>query len=86
MPAASRPRRPRAILFAALAIVFMAAVAAIVAAGTALAGVEISGHGMLAIGLGAALSLALSVGLFALVFYSARHGHDEAAHRRNPLL
>jgi len=36
-------------------------------------------HGWLALGLGVALSLALGIGLMALVFYSSRHGYDDAA-------
>jgi hypothetical protein len=44
-----------------------------------LAEVEISAAGWLALVLGTVLSLGLGGGLMALVFYSNRHGHDEAA-------
>jgi hypothetical protein len=37
----------------------------------------VSGHGMFAFILGAVLTLAVSMGLFLLVFHSARHGHDD---------
>ncbi len=40
-------------------------------------GVEISGWGWLAYGVGGMASLALSGGLFFLLFRSARDGHDE---------
>ena len=40
-------------------------------------GVEISGHGMLAFGLGSVATLALSAGLFFLLFMSARKGYDD---------
>ncbi len=38
---------------------------------------QITWHGWLAMGLGVVLSLALGGGLMTLVFYSARHGHDD---------
>ncbi len=37
--------------------------------------------GYIAMGLGVFFSLVVGCGLMALVFYSARHGYDEAAHR-----
>lgn len=40
-------------------------------------GVTLSLHGWIAYGLGAVLSLALSAGLFWLLFHSARSGHDD---------
>lgn len=43
--------------------------------------VEISFHGLIALFLGALVSLALGAGLMALVFYSSRHGHDEKPHK-----
>ena len=39
----------------------------------------ISGHGWFAFALGGVFSILVSVGLFALVFFSARSGHDERA-------
>ena len=44
--------------------------------------VEIGPHGILALALGALVSLGLGVGLMALVFHSARSGHDERQGRR----
>jgi hypothetical protein len=40
-------------------------------------GSGMSGHGWFAYILGGVLTLGLSAGLFALSFYSARHGHDD---------
>lgn len=37
----------------------------------------ISWHGWLAMGLGVTLTAVLGAGLMFLVFYSARHGHDD---------
>jgi hypothetical protein len=42
-------------------------------------GVEMSGHGWIALGLGTFFSLAIGCGLMALMFYSDRSGHDDAA-------
>jgi hypothetical protein len=42
--------------------------------------VEISGHGLIALGLGAGLTLLVGVGLMTLVFFSSRRGFDERAH------
>jgi len=43
--------------------------------------VVLSLHGIIALLLGVALSLALGGGLMALVFYSSRHGYDDEAGR-----
>jgi hypothetical protein len=43
----------------------------------AMGDVELGGHGLAALLLGALLSLALGGGLMFLVFFSSRHGHDE---------
>ena len=40
--------------------------------------VQISGHGILALVLGLVVSIGLGVGLMALVFISARRGHDDS--------
>lgn len=45
-------------------------------------GVEISGFGMLAFALGSGATLALSAGLYFLLFMSARKGYDEAGHQQ----
>ncbi len=44
-------------------------------------GVEISLHGMIAIGLGVFFTFAVGIGLMTLLFFSNRHGHDEQAHQ-----
>jgi TRAP-type C4-dicarboxylate transport system permease small subunit len=46
---------------------------------TMLAGAEISGHGWLAMALGIVFAFLVGGGLMALLFYSSRHGYDEAA-------
>ena len=50
-----------------------------------LQGVEISGHGLLALGLGAVTTFVVGAGLMALVFFSSRRGYDERAHEADPL-
>lgn len=42
--------------------------------------VEMSGHGLAALALGALLTFALGAGLMALVFFSSRRGYDDRAH------
>ena len=42
---------------------------------------EISGAGWLAMGLGVIVTLALGIGLMALVFFSNRRGYDEIGRR-----
>ena len=41
--------------------------------------VEMSIHGWLALGLGVVVTLAVGIGLMALVFYSSRKNYDDAA-------
>ena len=43
--------------------------------------VQIGIHGLIALVLGAVVSLLLGGGLMALIFYSHRHGHDDGPHR-----
>lgn len=43
--------------------------------------VQLSLHGIVAMVLGVVLALALGIGLMFLVFYSAKHGHDDQAGR-----
>jgi hypothetical protein len=43
--------------------------------------VEISGHGLIALALGAVASLIVGAGLMGLVFFSHRRGYDDRAHR-----
>jgi hypothetical protein len=49
----------------------------IAAAWTGIGDSEISGAGWLAMGLGVVATLALGIGLMALVFISSRRGYDE---------
>jgi hypothetical protein len=49
-----------------------------ISAWTATGNVVISEQGWLALGLGTFFSLIIGCGLVALVFYSSRHGYDEA--------
>lgn len=67
------------ILFLTLGLCLIGAAAVGIHMWTSLSGVEISFHGYLAMALGAILTLALGIGLMALVFYSARHGHDDVS-------
>ncbi len=41
---------------------------------------DISTHGYIAMGLGIGLSIVVGVGLMALLFFSARNGHDDVDH------
>ena len=41
---------------------------------------DISGHGYVAMALGVVISLIVGGGLMALVFFSARNGHDDVDH------
>jgi hypothetical protein len=43
--------------------------------------VEISGHGLIALGLGVVVTVLLGGGLMALVFFSSRRGYDARAHQ-----
>ncbi len=45
---------------------------------------QISRPGLIALGLGAALSFLLGAGLMALMFFSSRRGYDERAHDADP--
>jgi hypothetical protein len=42
--------------------------------------VPISGHGLVALGLGVGLTFLLGAGLMALLFFSSRRGYDDRAH------
>ncbi|MCC7275378.1 MAG: hypothetical protein IT561_22105 [Alphaproteobacteria bacterium] len=63
-----------AALLGLLALAGMAAVAVWSGMGDTSLGL----HGWIALGLGVFFSLAIGGGLMALVFYSSRHGHDDA--------
>lgn len=71
-----------ALVVAVLLAVLAAAVALAAWAWTLVGGEgggEISGHGLVALALGALGTLLLGGGLMFLVFYSARRGYDEGA-------
>jgi hypothetical protein len=58
-----------------------------VAAWNSAGDVEMSKHGWIAMGLGTFFSVVIGCGLMALMFYSSRTGHDDAAdpfRRRRP--
>ena len=46
---------------------------------SASSGVEMGKHGWIALGLGTFFSLLIGCGLMALLFFSSRSGHDDAA-------
>jgi hypothetical protein len=62
---------------ALLALLALAAMAAI-AIWTGMADTTLGVHGWIALGLGVFFTLAIGGGLMALVFYSSRHGYDDA--------
>ena len=63
----------------ALATIVVVGVLAVVASlWAALGDTEISAAGWAAMVLGVLVALALGIGLMALVFFSSRHGYDEA--------
>ncbi len=43
-------------------------------------GVQLSGHGVAAMVIGLAFTILIGFGLMALIFFSNKHGHDEAVH------
>ncbi|MFC4347596.1 hypothetical protein ACFO5Q_07030 [Kordiimonas lipolytica] len=43
-------------------------------------GVELSGHGVAAMVVGLGFTILIGFGLMALIFFSNKHGHDEAVH------
>lgn len=68
-----------AMVVAAAAVLLIGTV--IVAVWTGIGDSDISGAGWLAMGLGVIVTLALGVGLMALVFISNRRGYDEIGRR-----
>ena len=71
-------------------LVMIGGLVALIAAGWAVVeiwgqlGVTMSMHGWIAYGLGALASLALSGGLFALLFVSSRRGYDDIDRPEDP--
>jgi hypothetical protein len=78
-PEAAPGRRPQ-FLLAAVGIVSVAALLALgVYTWQSLGAVEMSDNGYIALVLGVIGTLGLGGGLMTLLFYSQRHGYDEAA-------
>ena len=67
------------VLVASLVGLLVVAVAGVIYAWVDMGDIEIGWHGLAALALGVVLSLGLGIGLMFLVFYSARHGHDDRA-------
>ena len=75
------------ILLAVLGCIFIVTIIWAISVWNAASGVEMSKHGWIALGLGTFFSLLIGCGLMALMFYSNRSGHDDAAdpfRRREP--
>jgi hypothetical protein len=70
----------RALAFGALALVLIALVAAGIPLSMMWLGTRLSGHGYAAVFLTVFFSFVVGGGLMFLIFYSARHGYDDAAH------
>jgi hypothetical protein len=68
----------QAIVLAFLAALLIGTAIWSMSAWNATSGVEMGGHGWIALGLGTFFSLLIGCGLMALMFYSSRHGYDEA--------
>jgi hypothetical protein len=69
------------IMIAVLAAFLVVTLLAAIYLWWSLGDVDISLHGLIAMTLGALVSLALGGGLMFLVFYSNRRGHDDEHHR-----
>jgi len=67
------------VLLAALMAILMVTVVWATTVWTSSNNVAMSKHGWIALGLGTFFSLVIGCGLMALMFYSSRSGHDEAA-------
>jgi len=76
--------RRSTVTWIAVAVAAAAVLAVVVVIAEFLSGIgdsEISFAGWLAMGVGIVVTLALGIGLMALVFISSRRGYDEAARR-----
>jgi len=74
----------RFLILIPLLALLVVSVAFAILAWTNLEGPPIPLEGKIAMGLGIFFSLVVGCGLMALVFYSSRHGYDEAAHYDPP--
>ena len=74
--------RRSAAVIVVLCGLLVAAIATTVWAWRRIGEVQISGHGYVALVLGAVVAFAVGAGLMALVFFSSRRGYDEEAHRQ----
>jgi TRAP-type C4-dicarboxylate transport system permease small subunit len=68
----------QAIILAVLVALLIGTGIGVISTWNATSDVEISEQGWIALGLGTFFSLIIGCGLMALVFYSSRHGYDEA--------
>lgn len=71
--------RPVLLVLAALGTILLTALVMAVEIWSSAWDTSMSVHGYIAMGLGVLVTLALGGGLMALVFYSNRHGYDDAA-------
>ena len=71
------------VAIAVLLVLLIAALAFAWFGWTGLSGVELPGGGYVALAVGVIATLAIGCGLMALMFYSHRHGYDEAAQRED---
>jgi uncharacterized membrane protein len=69
------------LLLGGLAVLAMTIFAALVPFGMSLAGWQLTGHGYSAVFLMVFFCFIVGGGLMFLIFYSARQGYDDAAHR-----
>ena len=67
------------VLLAALSAILVMTIAWAITVWTSSNDVPMSKHGWIALGLGTVFSLVIGCGLMALMFFSSRSGHDEAA-------
>ena len=69
-------------LLAALSAILIMTIAWAITVWTSSNDVPMSKHGWIALGLGTVFSLVIGCGLMALMFFSSRSGHDEAANSK----
>ncbi len=74
-----RSRRNAALLAGVLGAILAVAIVMAVDVWSGAGDTGMSVHGYIAMGLGAIVTLLLGGGLMALVFFSSRHGYDDAA-------